>query len=128
MTHDVTRTEIFRPVKRPFEIVAYWSLPPHFSLQNNVIGQNMFMCKSSSSYCTLGPALRRLRHVPIPKLFWLEGLELTQAETALQGFQNRQVTSCGARAAPDIAFKQFPTQQPESRERCHPQMLPRMAI
>ena len=88
----------------------------------------MFTCKSSSSYCTLGPALRRLRHVPIPKLFWLEGLELTQAETALQGFQNRQVTSCGGRAAPDIAFKQFPTQRPESRERCHPQLLPRMAI
>ena len=81
--HDVIRTEFFRPVKRPFEIVVFWSLPRHFSLQNNVICQNMFTCKSSSSYCTLGPALRRLRHVPIPKLFWLERLELTQAETAL---------------------------------------------
>ena len=128
VVRDVIRTEFFRPVKRPFEIVAFWSLTPHFSLQNNVLCQNMFTCKSSSSYCTIGPALRRLRHVPIPKLFCLEGLELTQAETALQGFQNRQVTSCGARAAPDIALEQFPTQRPESRERCHPQMLPRMAM
>ena len=52
------RTESYRPVKRSFQIVTFRSLHGHLLIQDNIICQNMFACKSSHSYCTLGPALR----------------------------------------------------------------------
>ena len=51
---DPVRPSFIRPVKRPFEIVAFWSFPPHFSIQTVLYVRLCSLAKARAAIARLG--------------------------------------------------------------------------